>query len=236
MNRTSNPQNPVSSIEHPASSIQKPSSSLKGILFDFDGVVINSMEQHLVAWQYAFRKEGIHFDDLEFYLLEGRGVKEVVGDLCKKYDLPQELIPKLMETKIDYYDRHLKVEFYDGLLDLLEYLKSKDIKMALVTGGHRERVHPLVEKYFSGFFSAIVCSDDVENTKPFPEPYLKGIQMLRLKNNECLVIENAPLGIQAAKAAGVKVIAIETTLGKEYLKEADKIVQSFSEIQEIVKL
>ena len=104
----------------------------------------------------------------------------------------------------------------------------------MVTGGHKERVYPFIKKYFDGFFSAIVTSDDVENTKPYPEPYLKGLSMLGLHKDETLVIENAPLGIKSAKSAGIQVIAIETTLGKEYLKEADQIVNSFSEIQSIV--
>jgi len=193
------------------------------------------MQQHLTAWQYAFRKEGVHLDDIEFYLLEGRGVKALIEDLCVKYDLPTELVPKLFKTKIEYYDKHLKVEFYEGLFDLLNYLKSKPVKLALVTGGHGERVYPFIDKYLNDYFSAIVTSDDVEHTKPFPEPYLKGMSLLGLEKEECLVIENAPLGIKSAKSAGLEVIAIETTLGKEYLTEADQIVQSFSEIKSIIQ-
>ena len=103
-----------------------------------------------------------------------------------------------------------------------------------MTGGHRERVDLIVDKYLNGQFKVVVCSDDVKNTKPYPEPFLKGIELLKIKNDECLVIENAPLGIQASKAAGIKTIAIETTLPQEYLKEADIIVQSFKEVQSAI--
>ncbi len=209
--------------------------NLKGILFDFDGVIVDSMKQHLIAWQYAFRKENVNLEDLEFYLLEGRGVKSVVTDLCKKYSLPERLVPILMKTKIDFYDRHLRVAFYEGFFNLIKFLKSTNIQMGIVTGGHRERVEFIVDKYLNGHFNAIVCSDDVNNTKPYPEPYLKGMKLLGLTNSECLVIENAPLGIQSSISAGIKTIAIETTLGKEYLKEADYIVHSFEEVQSLIK-
>ena len=107
--------------------------------------------------------------------------------------------------------------------------------MAVVTGGDRGRIIPFAKKYLNGYFSGFVCSDDVKNTKPIPEPYLKGLEILRSDANECLVIENAPLGIKAAKSAGIKTIAIETTLNKNYLQEADFIVQSFPEVQSAIK-
>ena len=221
--------------QHPVSSTQHPATRLKGVLFDFDGVVLDSMKQHVAAWQYAFRKEGLNLTDLEIYLMEGRGVKALVHDICNKHDISTEIAPKIIETKIEYYDQHIAVNFYDGFFDLLEYLQLINLKMAIVTGGHRDRIIPFAKEYLDGYFSGFVCSDDVKNTKPFPEPYLKGVESLGLKPEECIVIENAPLGIKAAKAAGIKTIAIETTLSNKYLKEADFIVQFFSEVQSTIK-
>jgi HAD superfamily hydrolase (TIGR01509 family) len=209
--------------------------NLKGILFDFDGVVVKSMEYHLQAWKYAFKKISVEIKDNEFYLLEGRGVKAVAAELIEKHNLDQNLVQQIIDIKIEYFDKINNVEFYDGFFKLLNFLKSKSILMAIVTGGLRTRVHHFVKKYLDGYFSAIICSDDVEKTKPFPEPYIKGIKALGLGHDECLVIENAPLGIQSAKTAKIKVIAIETTLPKNYLTEADHVVQSFSEVQTIIQ-
>jgi len=189
------------------------------------------MEQHLEAWQFAFKKYGIHVKKEEFYQLEGRGVKAVVQELTRIYNIDTKLAPLIMEDKINYYDKIYKAEFYDGLFDLLAYLQDNKIKMAIVTGGSRNRVKRLLQDYLNGLFSAIVTSDDVQNTKPFAEPYLKGAQLLGLNVQECLVIENAPLGIQSAKNAGMRVIAIQTTLGEEHLKQADYIVSSMKEVQ-----
>jgi beta-phosphoglucomutase len=205
--------------------------NIRGILFDFDGVVLDSMKQHVLAWQYAFRQQGIELKDLEIYLMEGMGVKAVVEAVCEKYNLPNTMIKELIKIKSEYYKKHLRVKFYDGFFELLDYLKSQKLEMAVVTGGDRSRIIPFAEQYLNGYFKGFVCSDDVQNTKPSPEPYLKGLDILNLKPQECLVIENAPLGIKAAKAAGIETIAIETTLDKSYLKEADFIFDSFSKIQ-----
>ena len=223
------------SIKYPVSSIKQPVTRLKGILFDFDGVVLDSMKQHVKAWQHAFGQQGVHLTDLDIYLMEGMGVKAVVENVCDKHNISKEHMPQLMQTKSQYYKQHLEIRFYDGFFDLLNFLKNQNIKMVVVTGGDRGRIIPFAEKYLDGYFSGFVCSDDVQHTKPSPEPYLKGLEILAMKPQECLVIENAPLGIQAAKAAGIKTIAIETTLGKEYLKQADFIVQSFFEVQSTIK-
>jgi beta-phosphoglucomutase len=107
--------------------------------------------------------------------------------------------------------------------------------MAVVTGGYRDRVTKIVNEYFVGYFSAIVTSDDVKNTKPFPEPYLKGATLLGCRPAECLVIENAPMGVEAAKKAGMKVVAITTTMTRNHLDKADVIVDSFAEIETYLK-
>ena len=208
---------------------------LKGILFDFDGVVIKSMEQHLEAWQYAYKKYKIHIKAEDFYHLEGRGVKEVVKDLSEKYGIDPKLGSQIMQTKIDYYEKILTVEFYDGFFPLLDFLRKQNIKMAIVTGSMRFRVQSFIDKYLNGYIDALVSADDVTNTKPFPEPFLKGAEFLGLEPKECLIIENAPMGIKAGKAAQMKVIAIQTTLGKEYLHEADFIVTSFDEIKSLLQ-
>jgi len=193
------------------------------------------MKQHVTAWQYAFRKEGIEISDLEIYLMEGRGVKALVDDICDKCNISKAIAPKITKTKIKYYDKRMEVSFYDGFFELLDFIKSKKLKMAIVTGGHRDRIIPFVKQYLKDYFSGIVCSDDVEDTKPYPEPYIKGLEILDLNPDECIVIENAPLGIKAAKTAGIKTIAIETTLDKTYLQRADIIVHTFPEVQSAIE-
>ena len=208
---------------------------IRAVLFDLDGVLIKSMEQHLEAWQHAFSRFGVFIHADDFYHLEGRGVKKVVQALLAKYQIDPELEQQILNEKVAYYDRIFKADFYDGLFDLLDYLKQKQILMGVVTGGMRNRVCQIVEKHFSGYFDCVITSDDVENTKPFPEPYLTCAAKLGLNSEECIVIENAPLGIQSAIGARMKVIALTSTLEKENLKRADYIVDSFAEIENLFK-
>jgi beta-phosphoglucomutase len=208
---------------------------IKAVLFDLDGVLLKSMEQHLEAWQHAFRRFNVVIKDSDFYKLEGRGVKAVVETLIQKFNIDPTLKNQLIEVKVAYYNKNFRAEFYDHLYDVLNLLKKNQINMAVVTGGYRDRVTKIVDQFFDGYFAAIVTSDDVKNTKPFPEPYLKGATLLGYRPAECVVIENAPMGIESAKKAGMKVIAITTTMTRDYLEKADVIVDSFAEVGEYLK-
>ncbi|KAA3618330.1 MAG: HAD family phosphatase [Calditrichaeota bacterium] len=202
----------------------------KGILFDFDGVVINSMHQHYDAWSRAFAEKGIAFEKEEFFLMEGQGVGTIASALGNKYGLDEQESLELLEIKVRHYYKSVKIEFYDFLLDLLVKLKNKKVPMAVVTGGNRERVEKVITKHLHGFFEAIVTIDDVKNGKPHPEPFISGADKLGFKPQQCIVIENAPLGIRAAKSAGSKVIAVKTTLQNQHLSEADYICDDFIQV------
>ena len=203
----------------------------EAVLFDLDGVLLKSMEQHLEAWQHAFSRFRAKVNESDFYQLEGRGVRSVVEILTEKYGIDSKYRQALTDDKVAYYNSNFKEEFYDGIYHLLDTLRNNTIKMAVVTGGMRDRVHKIIEEYFKEYFSAIITSDDVEKTKPYPEPYLKAAALLKVRPEECIVVENAPMGIKSGKAAGMRVIAICTTLDKKYLQEADVIVDTFFEMQ-----
>ena len=209
--------------------------SIKAVLFDLDGVLLKSMEQHLEAWQHAFRRFNTIINDSDFFKLEGRGVKAVVETLINKFGLDPNLQDELIETKVAYYNKHFRAEFYDHLYDVLNLIRESQLDLGVVTGGYRDRVTHIVTHYFNNYFSAVVTSDDVKNTKPFPEPYLKGATLLGYRPAECLVIENAPMGVESAKKAGMTVVAITTTMSRDYLKKADVIVDSFVEVEEYIR-
>ena len=115
-------------------------------------------------------------------------------------------------------------------------LKNKGFKLALVTGTPRKEVKRILPKDLYKLFNVIVPSDEVTHGKPHPEPYNRALKALRLKPKEAIVIENAPNGIKSAKAAKMRVFAVETSLPKQYLKGADKVFSSLSQINRAVKL
>lgn len=207
--------------------------SIEGILFDFDGVILDSMKYHYRAWRHAFAKSGAKIDEHYFYLQEGQGIEGVGMCLLQAAGLNNKNLEKIMAVKKSYFQRIFRVEFYDGFFNLLDYLSARNFKLGIVTGGARERILPFVKRHIDGFFNTIVTVDDVTHPKPHPEPYLKGAEKLNLSPSDCVVIENAPLGIKSGKKAGMTVIAIQTTLSRQYLKEADYCAASFNEIQDL---
>ena len=114
--------------------------------------------------------------------------------------------------------------------DLLDWIDEKGMKTALVTGTKRERVIAILEKFkLMDKFMVIITADDVMFSKPAPEPYLLAAELLDVEASECVVIENAPLGVMSAKNAGMRCIALTTTLSKMHLKQADVIADDLDE-------
>ncbi len=209
--------------------------SLKGILFDFDGVVVKSMEQHYEAWKNAFWEKGVTLEAEEFFVMEGQGIQTISNKLGKQYGLSTADIRDIMDRKINYYNRFMRVEFYPYFPELLALLKDQQIPRGIVTGGSRERVHHIVDNYFNNDFLCVVTVDDVKQGKPSPDPFLKGAEMLKLAPEACIVVENAPMGIRAALRAGMTVIAITTTLTEDYLSDAHYIARDFREVEQYIR-
>jgi len=134
----------------------------EAVLFDLDGVLLKSMEQHLEAWQHAFSRFRAKVNESDFYQLEGRGVRSVVEILTEKYGIDSKYRQALTDDKVAYYNSNFKEEFYDGIYHLLDTLRNNTIKMAVVTGGMRDRVHKIIEEYFKEYFS--------ENSQFFTSP------------------------------------------------------------------
>ncbi len=204
---------------------------MKAILFDFDGVVIKSMEQHYEAWQKAFAEQGIQLFPDEFFVLEGQGINTIANIIGKEKGLNQDQITQIMNRKLNYYNQFMKIEFYDHFPEMLHHLKHIKVPMGVVTGGTKSRVLKVIEDYFTGVFQSVVTVDDVKRGKPFPDSFIKGAEELGFLPSECIVVENAPLGIEGAKAAGNLVMAITTTLPAESLSKADYIVHDFHELE-----
>ncbi|MHB2155396.1 HAD family hydrolase [Calditrichota bacterium GD2] len=206
----------------------------KAVLFDFDGVIVKSMEQHFNAWHQAFLEKGVEIKEDEFFVLEGQGINTIAHHLGKIYGLNRQQVEEVMERKVNYYNQFMTLEFYDHFHELVEHLHRSQVPMGVVTGGNRSRVEKIINEHFDRYFKALVTVDDVERGKPFPDPFLKAAQMLNMAPQNCIVVENAPMGIKGAKRAGMTVVAITTTLKPDYLKQADYIAHDFLEVEEIL--
>jgi beta-phosphoglucomutase len=206
---------------------------IRAILFDHDGVLVDSMPYHVEAWRRVMARHGIEIDPLEIFLAEGATTMEVAAELFHRHNKPAspDQVQRLVLEKRDEYLANNATQLNDGVLDVLEYLKENRYRLGLVTGSIRSQVEPVIGPEICSWFDCIITADDVERGKPDPEPYLRAMQKLHVAPSECLVIENAPLGIRAGKSAGAAVVAITTTLAPYYLREADAIVHDFEELR-----
>ena len=201
----------------------------KAILFDFDGVLADTMEDNFLAWKKAF-KNYVMINRQDYFLLEGMKLIKVAESISEKYNL--DINPeKIVKLKNKYYLKDHLFKFYPETEKLINLLKKRNILLGVVSASPKEKLEKTVSKEFLAKFDVIVSGDDTNQGKPNPEPYLTAMNKLSLNNEDCVVIENAPLGIKSAKNAGMYCIALTTTLNKKYLKEADKILNNHKELE-----
>ena len=208
----------------------------KHFLFDYDGVISQSPYILFESWCSAFRKiANLDIGEEEYYLLEGIGVEKTVEILGSKYGVNPSSYQAIIKFKNEYFRRNYTFTVYDGVYEVVNVLKNMGARIALVTGADKHRILESVPGSFIDQFEVLITSDDIANTKPDPEPYIKAAKLLSVESKDCIVLENAPLGVQAAKAAGMFVIAFKTTLSEQCLSNADVILESIKDLLRLLK-
>lgn len=203
---------------------------VKAVIFDFDGVIGDTMKDNCIAWQKAFAGYDFELKPDEYYRLEGMGRFQIAQHFIDAYQLDASIKESVVEAKESNYKNNNTFKIYEHVMDIFSLLKQKNISTAIVTGASRERISEHLSQDIAGQLTALVTADDVTHTKPHPEPYLKAVAKLNLKPEECLVVENAILGIESAKAARCNCFALQTTLGKKDLAMADEIFATHKEL------
>ncbi len=203
---------------------------VRAVLFDFDGVLIRSLEDHHRSWNEAFGEFGVEITWEEFAPLEGQSLYAISEQLGNSHGLSIGEARRAAFRKNQIYLETAHPRLYEGATELLEFLRSRGLPMALVTGAHRDRLDRSVDAEFRRYFGSIVTADDVHRTKPDPEPFLRAAADLNVPAAACLVVENAPLGLRAARRAGMTCVAVTTTLPAAQLGEADRIVAGLSDV------
>jgi beta-phosphoglucomutase len=205
---------------------------IRAVVFDWDGTLADTLPSHLKVYRGVLR--GIaEMKDIDLYANEGKKSWEIIfsvapqiGELRAKElaERKQELFRKLPGEK----------RIYPGAEELLRKIKLMGLKLGLVTGTVRKNVESIISKDMIRLFDHITAADETRKSKPHPEPYLRCLEALKMKPWESVAVENAPLGIQSAKAAGMVCIAVETTLPRKYLKEADFVVRGLEEVEGVI--
>jgi beta-phosphoglucomutase-like phosphatase (HAD superfamily) len=155
--------------------------NLKAVLFDMDGVLFNSMPLHAKAWVEALEKNGLHFDQKEAYLHEGRTGASTINIVMQRQsgkNASPELIKKIYQDKCDVFNKFPLAKPFDGGLELVRKVKQSGLTPIIVTGSGQKSLLGRLEENYPGLFKAelMVTAFDVKIGKPNPEPYLMGLK------------------------------------------------------------
>ena len=188
---------------------------LRAVLFDMDGVLYNSMPSHAKAWHRAMAHFGYDLPEQEAYMHEGRTGASTINIVSRRQrgvEESEERIQEIYRVKSQFFNEYPPAEPMPGALELLRKLQAQGLKILIVTGSGQASLLDRLNHHFPGVFcrELMVTAFDVKRGKPDPEPYLMGLQKGGLRAEECVVVENAPLGVRAAKAAGIFTIAVNT--------------------------
>jgi beta-phosphoglucomutase len=215
-------------------SANRKNNHLKAVLFDMDGVLVDSMNYHLKSWIEVLDFFSIKVSDQFIFEHEGAMAPDIIRDLFKKHGLHLEDtdITNIYQTQNSLFqEKYLtRVDLYPDTIPLLNQLKAKGVLLGLVTSSRKNLIQKIWKEEALTLFTTIVSADDIERFKPFPDPYLKALSEIEQESSNCLVVENAPAGIQAACSAGIPCLAIASTLSKEKLSAARQI---FSDLKSV---
>jgi len=181
----------------------------RGIVFDFDGVIVDSHPVHTRAWEKFFDSVGrtVSEEQLQF-VLDGRKRDDILRHFMGELEADQ--IVEYGQQKDQYFlEEAALVRTIDGLLSFLEDLEYEQLALAVASSGSRSRVDFLLERLdLKKFFQAVVTGDEVEQGKPHPAVFLRAAQQLRIDPPELIAFEDAVSGVRAARLAGMMCVGI----------------------------
>jgi beta-phosphoglucomutase family hydrolase len=205
----------------------------KAVIFDMDGVIVESEDAHIKAEKQIMLERGVNVSGDELHEYTGSTARFMFTKLREKYKL-KDSVETLEMEKEEILLKLIRndIEPVAGVLVLIKRLNLRHIRLAVASGSSKQVVNYLLEKMkVASLFDAIVGAEDVQRSKPAPEIFLTAAQRLNVRPEECVVIEDANLGVEAAKKAGMKCVGYKNLhSGNQDLSEADFIIDSFQEL------
>ena len=209
----------------------------EAVIFDMDGVIVDSMPYHFIAWYEALRPFGVRVNCFDVYTKEGERWDRSLGLFLKDAGVEpsKALMRRIFKRRQKIFAAYFKRYIFQGAAGLLASLDAQKYRLALVTGTPLAEVKRILPAKIRRHFDCIVAGDEVKKGKPHPEPYLTAAAKLGVAVERCVVVENAPYGITSAKQAGMFCVAVTTSLPEQYLRHADRIVNRLDAIPKILK-
>lgn len=217
---------------------------IRAVLFDMDGVLIDTMAFHYEAYRRVLEPEGLSVEPIEISSREGLGTPAVLRSLseARGWGLAEARIEELADRRRQIFYQIYEHRVYPEVPQLLDFLKDLGYMLAVVSGATQQSLDVCLNEYecaggksLAQWFSLILSGTSVPRGKPHPDPYLIALERLGIEGRQALVVENAPAGIQAAKQAGCYCAAVQTTLPETYLRQADWIVPNHAALLHLLR-
>jgi cytidine deaminase len=210
---------------------------IQAVLFDMDGVLVDSEEFICKAAVEMFREKGLTVKPEDFIPFVGTGENRYIGGVAEKYNFPVD-IEAVKKRTYEIYEIIVrnKLKPLPGVKEFIESCKKRNLKIAVATSADEIKMRINLREIGLPVetFDITVNGLQIERKKPFPDIYLKAAELLDISPRDCLVVEDAPSGISAAKSAGMKCLAVMSSFSDRELKDADWIVKDLTSVPEEV--
>lgn len=204
---------------------------MKAAIFDLDGVIVNTVPLHFKAWQRMFKEYGKDFT-FEDYKEKVDGIPRTDGAKAILTDLSDEDLKKAGDKKQAYLLEYLekeKIPAYDTTVDLIKSIKKDGLKIGVISSS-KNCMSILKKINLVDIFDVIITGNDITKGKPDPQAFFMAAERMSSEPKACVVFEDAVLGVEAAKNAGMKCVGIDRYGSPERLKKADLVVSDLGEI------
>lgn len=210
--------------------------SPKAVIFDFDGLIVDTETPEVEVWQEIFREHGLEFPDAVWINAIGRGADQIqerpIDVLVRMSDVPVDPIAVLRDQHRRVMDRINMLPPRPGIVELIQLCKERRLPLAVASSSKHNWVDTHLERVaLFNEFETVCCADDVQRAKPFPDLYLLACARLGVAPHEAIAIEDSPNGIAAARAAGVHVVCYPNSLTRHLdISAANLIVTDLHEL------
>ncbi|MEL0456627.1 HAD family phosphatase [Flavobacteriaceae bacterium SZ-1-7] len=208
---------------------------LKAVIFDMDGVIIDSEPLHIRAYNNMFNEVGIKVSSALYESFTGQSTINICKRLCDTFNLkesPEDLVALKRKHYRQFFDADSDLALIDGVLDLIKNYHENGLTLVLGSSASMDGINLIFERFdLNKYFKAKLSGGDLKQSKPHPEIFIKSVEATGFSKEECIVIEDSTNGVEAAKAAGIFCVGYDSFHSKnqDYSK-ANLIIENFEDI------
>lgn len=207
---------------------------IKTVIFDMDGVLVDTEPVHFQAYMRHFKELGIIVESDLYQTFIGSSTKNIYARIKEIFNLPhelRELIIRKRELFAQEFERSLSVHLMEGVLELIQELHRNGIQLIVASSSSYNNINSVFKKFdIDKYFTHKVSGEDFVESKPNPAIFLKAVELSGHQKEECIVIEDSTNGIKAANRAGIFVIGYQSEESIQDYSTADKVINHYNEI------